>query len=139
MRIEFEQGPMSPSEQSLVSEGFRAHSAENNGPAYRKQQARWLVFDEQGSLRGVLAADILWDWVYVDELWISKESRGNGIGRQLMQRAEQFASSEGLQGIWLWTQSWQAEGFYKRLGYREFTRFDNFPRGYARIGFRKTL
>jgi hypothetical protein len=56
-----------------------------------------------------------------------------------MQLAEEFAISQSLQGLWLWTQSWQAEGFYKQLGYSQFTRFDNFPRGHWRIGFRKKL
>ena len=139
MRVEFEKGPLSASEQALVSEGFRAQSAENNSPVYRKEQVKWLRFDERDSLCGALAADILWDWIYVDERCVATESRRKGIGRQLMQCAEQFACSQGLQGIWLWTQSWQAEDFYRRLGYREFTRFDNFPAGHARIGFRKTL
>ena len=48
-------------------------------------------------------------------------------------------------GVWngcqwrLWTQSWQAGGFYQQLGYSEFTRFDDFPKGHSRIGFRKIL
>lgn len=54
-----------------------------------------------------------------------------------MQLAEEFAISQSLQGLWLWTQSWQAEGFYRQLGYSQFTRFDNFPRRNWRIGFRK--
>jgi hypothetical protein len=56
-----------------------------------------------------------------------------------MALAEEFAAAEKLQGIWLWTQSWQAEGFYRKLDYVEFTRFENFPRGHYRIGFRKTM
>ena len=46
-----------------------------------------------------------------------------------MQLAEEFAVSQSLQGLWLWTQSWQAEGFYRQPGYSQFTRFDNFPGG----------
>ncbi len=82
---------------------------------------------------------ILWDWIYIDELLISSKLRGEGLGRQLMQLAEEFAKSQSLQGVWLWTQSWQAEGFYRQLGYSQFTRFDNFPEGHSRIGFRKKL
>ncbi|MDJ0759642.1 MAG: GNAT family N-acetyltransferase [Woeseiaceae bacterium] len=135
----FRREGLTSSEQSAVSDGFRVHGEELGAPDYKKEQVKWVVLDEQDDIGAVLAADILWDWMYIDELWTSPELRGDGLGRELMRLAEAFAASEGLQGIWLWTQSWQAEGFYKQLGYDEFTRFDDFPRDHARIGFRKTL
>ncbi len=88
-------------------------------------------------MTAVLTAELLWDWLYIDELWVSEELRGMGVGRKLMTLAEEFAASENLVGIWLWTQSWQAESFYKGLDYVEFTRFHHFPRGHSRIGLRK--
>lgn len=123
----------------MVSAGFQAHSDEQAAPEYRKERLKWLAVDEKKDISAVLTAVMLWDWMYIDELWVSPESRGGGLGRQLMALAEEFARSQGLQGIWLWTQSWQAEGFYRQLGYTEFTRFDEFPKGHSRIGFRKIL
>ena len=123
----------------MVSAGFHAHSEERAAPDYRKERVKWLAFDEQKVIKAVLTAEVLWDWMYVDELWASPEARGEGLGRHLMQLAEEFAMSQDLQGLWLWTQSWQAGEFYRRLGYSEFTRFDNFPMGHSRIGFRKVL
>ena len=137
MRIQFLKGKLTSAEQSPVSEGFRTHCEEQDAPEYKKERAKWLVYDEQESIRAILTAVILWDWIYIDELWVSPELRGEGLGRKLMQLAEEFAASQGLQGIWLWTQSWQAEGFYRQLGYSQFTRFDDFPKGHSRIGFRK--
>ena len=137
--IEFRRGDLTSSEQSVVSEGFQAHAEEQDAPEYKKERVKWLAFDEQNDIRAVVTADILWDWIYIDELWVCPESRGAGLGRQLMQLAEEFAISQSLQGIWLWTQSWQAEGFYRQLGYSQFTRFDHFPKGHSRIGFRKKL
>ncbi len=99
----------------------------------------WVGADNTENVLAVLTADLLWDWLYIDELWTSSAVRGKGYGRQLMELAEEHALSQNLQGIWLWTQSWQAESFYKHLGYQEFARFDNFPKGHARIGFRKVL
>lgn len=139
VNIEFRPGNLTPSEQSVVSGGFRTHTKEQDAPEYKKERVKWLAADEQNDIRAILTADILWDWIYVDELWISPRFRREGLGRQLMQRAEEYATSRSLQGIWLWTQSWQAEGFYKQLGYSQFTRFDNFPKGHSRIGFRKIL
>ena len=139
MAIAFYPEGLTASEQTIVSDGFRTHSKEQGAPEYEKKRVKWLASGEGNTVRGVLAADILWDWIYIDELWITPESRGEGLGRELMRLAEEFAESQSLSGIWLWTQSWQAEGFYRHLGYDEFTRFDNFPDGYARIGFRKKL
>lgn len=120
-------------------DGFQTHTEQQGAPEYKKDRVKWLAFDEQKDIAAVLTADILWDWIYIDELWISPKLRGKGLGRQLMLLAEELAVSQGLHGLWLWTQSWQAEGFYRQLGYSEFTRFDNFPKGHSRIGFRKKL
>lgn len=137
--IKFCRGGLTSSEQSVVSEGLQTHGREQDAPEYEKERVKWLGIDERNETRAVLTADILWDWIYVDELWICPNLRGEGLGRQLMLLMEGFARSQGLQGIWLWTQSWQAEGFYTQLGYGEFSRFDNFPKGHSRIGFRKQL
>lgn len=123
----------------MVSAGFDSHTEQQAAPHYKRESVKWLAFDERGGIRAVLTADMLWDWMYIDQLWVSQEARGAGLGRRLMQLAEGFARLQGLQGLWLWTQSWQAEGFYRQLGYSEFTRFDNFPKGHSRIGFRKKV
>lgn len=139
MNIAFARGELSAAEQALVSEGFERHAGQLDAPHYEKERVKWLANDEDGDLRAVLTADVLWDWVYVDELWVSRDLRGQGIGRELMRLAEEFAKTRKLRGIWLWTQSWQAEDFYRNLGYSEFTRFEDFPRGHSRIGFRKVV
>ncbi len=139
MDIEFSRGNLTSAEQALVSTGFEEHTGEQNAPRYEKERVKWLASDEGGNVAAVLTADILWDWLYIDELWVSSDLRGSGVGAKLMKLAEEFARSQGHQGAWLWTQSWQAEGFYRRLGYSEFTRFEDFPQGHSRIGFRKTL
>ncbi len=139
MDIRFEPGALTVAEQAVVLEGFRAHSAEQGAPDYAKERFKWLGIGERGRIEAVLTAEIVWDWVYIDELWVSAESRGTGLGRRLIELLEEFATSQSLQGIWLWTQTWQAVGFYSRLGYEEFARFDDFPRGHARVGFRKRL
>ncbi len=123
----------------MVADGFEAHSGEHSAPDYAKRRVCWVVTDEAENVLAVLTANVLWDWMYIDELWASSAARGKGHGRQLMELAEEHALSQNLQGIWLWTQSWQAESFYKHLGYQEFARFDNFPKGHERIGFRKAL
>jgi GNAT superfamily N-acetyltransferase len=108
-------------------------------PPFNKEQLHWCAYDIDCALVGIATADLLWDWLYIDELWVDESKRGQGLGRLLMETAEAYAHQRDLTGVWLWTQSWQAEAFYAALGYAEFARFPDFPRGYQRIGFRKLL
>ena len=131
-------GPLSEQDQQVITDGFQRHSAERAAPPFHKERLNWLAYEENRLIAAV-TGDSLWDWLYIDELWVSESHRGTGLGRELMEEAERYASAEGLTGIWLWTQSWQAEAFYKKLGFEEFTSFPDFPKGHRRIGFRKLL
>jgi GNAT superfamily N-acetyltransferase len=137
--IKFDSGDLPTDIQEAVTSGFTRHSSELAAPRFNKERLNWQAFNEEQRLLGVATADLLWDWLYIDELWVDESARGTGLGRKLMEAVEAHAQKNGLIGIWLWTQSWQAEGFYHALGYQEFTRFNNFPRGHCRIGFRKIL
>ena len=138
MNIVFKNEEPSAAARAAVSDGFSQHSAALGAPAYEKERVSWTITGSDNAVLAVLTGDLLWDWLYIDELWVSEELRGTGLGRKLMLLAEEFAAEKRLTGIWLWTQSWQAETFYRKLGYEEFTRFADFPRGHSRIGLRKT-
>ncbi|CAH0530315.1 GNAT family N-acetyltransferase [Vibrio hippocampi] len=137
--IEFSSGELDSQLQQQLSAGFDHHSQFQQAPSYEKQQLNWMLQDSQGKLIAALTSHLLWDWLYIDELWVDDACRGKGMGKKLMQHAEQYARKEKLAGLWLWTQSWQAPTFYQSLGFVEFSRFDNFPKGHYRIGLRKTL
>ncbi|ARE84775.1 Acetyltransferase [Roseovarius sp. EC-HK134] len=96
---------------------------------------------EDGRYLGGLAARFSLDlkWVFVELLAVAEESRGKGVGGQLMARVEQEARLRRMDGIWLDTFSFQAPEFYKRLGYSEFGRIDGYPENEARLFFVKRL
>lgn len=137
--IQFSKGNLTAHQQNQLTAGFESHSQTQLAPPYHKERFNWTVQDEQGNLIAVLTADLLWDWLYIDELWVDDSCRGTGMGKQLMVQAETHAKTLELSGLWLWTQSWQAPGFYQRLGFEEFARLDDFPKGHSRIGLRKNL
>jgi GNAT superfamily N-acetyltransferase len=139
MNIVFKPGHLTAKVQGIVTEGFAKDSAELSAPPYDKVRLNWLAYGSIEHIIGAVTCDILWGWMYVDELWVDSDYRKQGIGLALMMEAENYAKSKQLKGIWLWTQSWQAEDFYINLGYKEFTRFADFPEGYERIGLRKLL
>ena len=139
VEIKFKSGEITASEQDVISAGFARHTKEQTAPPYDKQRINWLVYNEPEILVGALTADLVWDWIYIDELWVDESCRGTGLGKKLMQQVEDYATKEQLSGLWLWTQSWQAAEFYESLGYEEFTRFEDFPKGHFRVGLSKRL
>ena len=100
----------------------------------------WLFArDASGKVQGGLRGQTYWSWATVDILAIAPEYRRKGVGSRLLQRAEEVARSRGCIGIRLDTTSFQAPDFYRRHGYVEFGRVDDYPPGFTRIWFMKRL
>ncbi len=138
-QINLTKGALPAQQQSQLTAGFESHSEKQSAPPYHKERLNWTAQNEQGELIAALTADLLWGWLYIDELWVDESCRGTGMGKQLMNQAEEYAKAQALSGLWLWTQSWQAPVFYQQLGFEEFTRLEDFPKGHSRIGLRKPL
>lgn len=86
----------------------------------------------------------LWGWtsfafLHIDVLFIPEELRGTGLGRRLIAQAEAEAIERGCRGAWLDTFSFQARGFYERLGYTVFGSIEDYPPGHSRFFLKKTL
>ena len=69
LEIRLECCALTPDEQSVVSAGFSRHSEEKGAPAFKKESLKWLAHEDE-VLVGALTADLLWDWLYIDELWV---------------------------------------------------------------------
>jgi len=52
------------------------------------------------------------------QLWVRDDQRRTGLGRALMARFEAAARARGCTLVYLETWSFQAPGFYEKLGYR---------------------
>jgi GNAT superfamily N-acetyltransferase len=90
-----------------------------------------------GKISGGLAGHGAYDWMFVQYLFVPEELRGHGVGRAVMQRAEEWARTEGLIGIWLDTFDFQARPFYEKLGFSVFGTIDDHPVGGKRYFMRK--
>ncbi len=71
------------------------------------------------------------------ELLALGPARGVGLGRRVMALAEAEAKRRGLLGIWLDTWTFQAPGFYPKLGFVECGRITEYPPGHDRIFYVK--
>jgi ribosomal protein S18 acetylase RimI-like enzyme len=76
-----------------------------------------------GTIYGKFAAGVL----YVDDLIVTKTKRSLGIGRSLMERAEEFGKLMKAHKVYLITgEDWnEARGFYEKLGYKKTGDFVN--------------
>lgn len=75
--------------------------------------------DASGRPVGGLTAHRVQGWLFIKLLGLTELSRGKGAGREMLEKAEDYARQMGLVGVYLDTFEFQAPGFYERLGYTE--------------------
>lgn len=98
-----------------------------------------VAHPETGEVLGGLWAETMFAHLHVDVLFVREDLRRTGIGRRLMIDAEEESIRRGCRGAWLDTYSFQARGFYERLGYAVFGTIENYPPGHSRFFLKKTF
>lgn len=117
---------------------LRAHNIAHAGDAGSRPVAI-LLADESGARVGGLWGRYSYGWLFVEYLAVPEAYRGADHGTALMARAEKIAREQGCVGIWLDTFSFQARGFYEKLGFTLFGQIDDFPPGHQRFFLQKRL
>jgi GNAT superfamily N-acetyltransferase len=111
---------------------------EGRWPQHPSWQPLAVFLRDEARIVAGLAGETYCGWLFVKYLWVSEGLRGNGVGRELMAQAEVLARERGCHSAWLDTFSFQAPGFYEKLGYQEFGRLD-YPPDHHRRFMRKRL
>jgi ribosomal protein S18 acetylase RimI-like enzyme len=93
------------------------------------------LLDKAQRMVGGLSCVESWGWMFVDAVWVDAGHRGTGGGRMLMRAAETHAVAIGCHSVWLDT--FQARGFYERLGYEVFGQLEDYPGPQTRWFLRK--
>jgi len=116
--------------------------------AYNERQAgaenaRFLILllkhPETAEIQGGLWSRTMYQWLYVNLLFVPEPLRRQGFGSTLMRRAEAEAVARGCRGALVDTFSFQARPFYERLGYRVFATVEDYPPGHAYFSMQKPL
>ena len=138
--IVFEPEPL-PETRAAILEGLIAFNERQTGGKYPPPRFIALAVrdPETGKTVGGLTARIAYSRMFVELLYLPETLRGQGIGGELIGRAEAVAREAGCTGIWLDTFSFQAPDFYRRLGYAEFGSLADYPPGFTRHYLHKTL
>ena len=125
-------------ERDAILGPLAAFNTANGYPADLQLVAITLKDDADTTVGGLWGKTI-YDWLFIDYLVVPSSMRGRNLGSELMARAEQIALDRGCVGAWLTTFSFQARGFYERLGYEVFGCLENSPGENARLFLRKRL
>lgn len=145
MNFKYEFREMTDEEFKVEQEAFNQHSIESGNPP-EKQDRYGYVATQNGNFVGASSGLVqtidegYGNYFYLTDLIVLKEYRKQGHGKKLLELLEQELRNMGIKYIWTWTAEFEAENFYKNVGYSEFVKFENFYKsGHARIGLIKTL
>ncbi len=90
------------------------------------------ILGEDGEAEGGLYGYTIYDWLVIELVFVPESLRGRGVGSQLIADAEKQARARGCIGAWIDTFSFQARGFYEKLGYSLAGTVPDHPVGSAR-------
>jgi GNAT superfamily N-acetyltransferase len=98
-----------------------------------------LVAERESAILGILVMDTTDEGFYLENVAVMPQARGGGVGRLLLQRAEEEARRQGFDSIYLATHEKMTENqaLYLKIGY---VLYDHrVTNGYPRVFFRKKL
>jgi GNAT superfamily N-acetyltransferase len=88
---------------------------------------------DTGEIVGGLTGATMFSYLHVESLFVPESMRGTGLGRKILAEAEAEAVRRGCHGVWVNTYTFQAPGFYERLGYSVFGIVEECPPGHSLI------
>lgn len=103
------------------------------------ENTSFVLRNDEEEIVGGVTATMFWYHMHIDFLWVSEKYRGEGYGRELIQRAEELAKEKGCYLILLDTFSFQAPEFYQKLGFSVIGKIDDHPRGFQQFIFEKRI
>ena len=118
---------------------LRDYNTSKIGPVAVEPLAVFLRHPESDAIIGGLWGVSVGDWLSIELLYVPDELRRRRIGSSLMRKAEEIAAKRGCVGIKLDTFTFQAPGFYEKLGYRPFGKLMHHPKGHEQIYYFKDL
>jgi len=118
--------------------GLLRYNRKTAGP-FHYSRVVLTVRGAKGRVLGGLILQSYWKESYVELLWLSEKARRLGYGRRLMLEAERRARRRGSRLLHLNTYSFQAPGFYEKLGFRRFGGMAGSPHGASRHFYVKRL
>ena len=107
--------------------------------AVESEPLNLYIEDEHGRLLAGLVAETFGNWLEIEYLFVKEDLRGQGIGSQLLQRAESEAKKRNCRYVFVNTYQFQAPAFYQKYGYQEVFTLKDYPCTGQRHYYQKEL
>lgn len=105
-----------------MGEGFKTYEA-SHGIDVNYKRFSVILYNEKDIACGVINAYTAFAEIYIDDIWVDSNYRGQGYGKKLVQALEDHFKGQGFNNINLCTSAFQAPEFYRKCGFKtEFTR-----------------
>jgi ribosomal protein S18 acetylase RimI-like enzyme len=136
MRLEVTDSPRETDEAFVIAQ---VHAYNATFAAKDTRSLCVFAHDDEGSIIGGLTGRTNWQYLEVLFLWVHEEHRKSGHASKLLAAAESEAIRRGCKHARLDTYSFQALGFYLKLGYEEVGQLPGFGGEHTRHFLHKAL
>ncbi|WP_148881114.1 GNAT family N-acetyltransferase [Streptococcus sp. Marseille-P7376] len=117
---------------------IRAYNQSKREPS-KSEPLNIYVEDEQGNLIAGMVAETFGHWLEIEYLYVQEDFRGQGIGSNILNRAEKEARERKCKCSFVNTYQFQAPDFYKKHGYEEVFALKEYPYTGERYYYTKAL
>ena len=117
---------------------IRAYNQSKREPS-KSEPLNIYVEDEQGNLIAGMVAETFGNWLEIEYLYVQENLRGQGIGSNILNRAEKEARERKCKYSFVNTYQFQAPNFYKKHGYEEVFALKEYPYTGERYYYTKAL
>lgn len=103
-----------------------------NDQYYKREEKTRLIHtcrESDGRLIGGVYGFIFWDWLHIELLWVRDGFRDQKIGSRLMNEIMKSAREKGIRRFKVDTTSFQALGFYEKMGFEIAGQIKDLPPG----------
>jgi GNAT superfamily N-acetyltransferase len=112
----------------------------NNEKMGKQKYKRLAVSLREGdTIVGGIVGEVWTAVLFIQLFWLEQRLRRKGFGAKLIKAIEDEARRFGATHSYVDTMSFQAPGFYRTCGYKEFGSIEGYPGGVTRHWFTKTL
>jgi GNAT superfamily N-acetyltransferase len=120
-----------------VLDGLIGYNTEKMGKQKYKRLA--VSLREGNKIAGGIVGEIWTTVLFIQLFWIEQKLRGKDYGTKLIKAIEDEAKRFGATHAYVDTMSFQAPGFYRACGYKEYGSIKGYPGNVTRHWFTKSL
>ena len=120
-----------------VLDGLVRYNNEKMGKQKYKRLA--VSLRQKNDIVGGIVGEVWTAVLFIQFFWLERGLRGKGFGAKLIRKIEDEARRFGATHAYVDTMSFQAPGFYRKSGYKQFGAIKGYPGGVTRHWLTKTL